>query len=230
MKDHDQILDSGGSREDAHHAIRELLPIYAMELALGGAPEITYADVAAHLASCAACRADLDELQELTSLAYTGQIEAAPYYPSVNLSFMHLPVAPLDSPQKSWLIDALGHLIVVFSDALLEALRQPTLAGATRGQLLYRYVQEPGSVQDLDVTIEAFVEDAASRFGRVRVGVDVPSRGPFDQAGSQVVLRAGETTWQDQTDEVGSVDFAPIPLEVLPQLRVEVIPLRYTAS
>ena len=230
MKDHDQILDPARSREDAHQAIRELLPIYAMEAALGGVPEIRYADVAAHLARCATCRADLDELQELTNLAYTGQIEAARYYPPVDLSFMHLPAAPLNSPQQSWLIDALGHLIVVFSDALLKALRQPTLAGATRGQLLYRYVQEPGSVQDLDVTIEAFVEDAASRLGRIRVGVDVPSRGPFDQAGSQVVLHAGETTWQDETDEVGCVDFAPIPLEALPQLRVEVIPLRNTAS
>jgi hypothetical protein len=76
------------------------------------------------------------------------------------------------------------------------------------------------------VTIEVFAEDAAHNLGRVRVGVDVPSRDAFDQSGSRVVVRAGEVAWQGETDESGTVDLAPIPLDVVNQMRVEITPLR----
>ncbi len=116
--------------------------------------------------------------------------------------------------------------MIQFSDLLLEALAPRALTGATRGQFLFRYVQDPGSTQDLGVTIDVFAEDAARTIGRVRVGVDVPSRGAFDQSGSQVVVRAGEVAWQGETDETGSVDLAPIPLDVVPSMRVEITPQR----
>ena len=207
--------------------MRKLLAEYATVAALGRAPEMIYPRVAAHLATCAACRADMEELLALTEASFAGQVAAAPGYPPVDLSFLSMP-APT-APQRPWFTDALGRLTVLFSEPLLKLLRPPALAGATRTaqeQLLYRYVQEPGSLQDLDVTIEAYIVDPARGLGRVRVGVDVPSRGPLDQAGSQVVLRAGDAIWQDETDELGSVDFAPFPLESLPRLRVEITPLR----
>ena len=72
----------------------------------------------------------------------------------------------------------------------------------------------------------AFAEDATRNLGRVRIGVDVPSRDALDQSGSRVVVRAGETAWQGETDESGSVDLAPIPLAVVNQMRVEITPLR----
>ena len=96
---------------------------------------------------------------------------------------------------KPWFIDELGRLVLNFSQAVLESLQQPSLVGATRGGLLYRYVE-------------------------------VPSRDPLDQAGSQVSLHAGDASWHGETDEVGSVDFAPVPLETLPQLRLEISPPR----
>jgi hypothetical protein len=56
--------------------------------------------------------------------------------------------------------------------------------------------------------------------------VDVPSQGPLNQAGSHVVLRADDQTWQAATDEAGCADFAPVPLSALSRLRVTITPAR----
>jgi len=129
---------------------------------------------------------------------------------------------------QAWRFEA-GRLAIRFSPALLDGLRQPSLAGAARGargELILRYTQEPGSVRDLDVSIEVYTEDAAQQQGRVRVGVDVATRSPLDQRGSLVTLYLGEANWAAETDETGCVDFVPVPLEDLPSLRVEITPLR----
>jgi hypothetical protein len=206
------------------HPIRALLPEYAAAVALGSRPAGQYADVAAHIEECAACQVELDDLLEVIEPLYAGAINPAPVYPPANLSFLEATVNDTDTIVVPWRFDA-GRLMVAFSEPLLDALRQPTLAGVSRGRLLYRYIQEPGSVEDLDVAIEVYAEDAGQRQGRVRVCVDVPSRGPLDQTGSVVVLRAGGMRLEAATDESGQVDFAPVPLEDLPRLRVEIRPL-----
>jgi hypothetical protein len=213
------------SLEQSHHSVRTLFPEYATETALRGAPPDAGSALRAHLAECAACRAELDELIDLTTAAYAGQIARAPYYPRADLSFLPWP-EPAPARVRPWLLDELGRLVIGFSEALLAALAPRATAGAPRGQFLFRYVQEPGSVHDLEVTIDVFAEDAARTLGRVRIGVDVPSRGAFDQSGSQVVVRAGETILQGETDETGSVDLAPIPLDVVQRMRVEITPSR----
>jgi hypothetical protein len=205
------------------HPLAERLPEYAAALALGLAPAEQYADIAAHLRECAACQADLDDLLEVIEPAYAEGLEPAGIYPPPRLWFLEDTVEQTIMPGRPWRLDA-GRLLIAFSDKLLATLRQPALAGAARGRLLYRYIQEPGSVADLDVAIEVYAEDAAQHQGRVRVSVDVPSRGPLDQVGSRVVLHAGEVQLQGETDESGAIDFAPVPLAALPQLRVEIIP------
>jgi hypothetical protein len=224
MDSRDLNDENPGSAEQAHQAMRELLPACATATALGGIPQAIAPELLAHLAICAVCRAELDELSLLTIEAYGGQVAAAPVYPQPDLAF--LPAPAVNSREHPWLLDQLGRLVVKFSEALIEALAPRSLAGATRGQFLYRYVQEPGSVRDLEVTIEVFAEDAARGLGRVRVSVDVPSHGPLDQSGSQVVVRADEAAWQGETDETGCVDIAPIPLAAMPRLRVEITPQR----
>lgn len=219
MTDHDRNGERGGSGVWVCAAIRELFPGYAAKAALGHPPE-DYPRVTAHLAICPACRADLAELIELVGPAYTGAIEPAARYPRADLSFLRQPAAHA----RPWSIDALGRLLIEFSEALLDILRGPQLAGDLRGQLLYRYVQDPDSVHDLNVTIEAFAEDLAGGLGRVRVLVDRPSRDPLDQSGSRVELRADGEAWQDETDDSGCVDFSPIPLAALPRLRVAISP------
>jgi hypothetical protein len=80
-------------------------------------------------------------------------------------------------------------------------------------------------VQDLDVSIEIYAENAAQRQGHVRVGVDVASRSPLEQHGSLVKLFLGQATWEAETDETGCADFVPVPLGDLASLRVEITPL-----
>ena len=218
--------DRRGSAEHAHQAIRDMLPDYATAAALGNPPETTYPDVAVHLRHCDACRSMLDELLELTVAAYAGEVAAAPTYPQIDLSFLRPATPPPRARAGPWRIDEAGRLVVEFSEALLAALKQPSFVGATRGQLLYRYAQEPGSVEDLDLTIEVFADAAARGMARVCVGVDLPSRDPLDQAGSEVVLRAGDASWREATDESGCADFAGVPLAAIPMLRVEVAPRR----
>jgi hypothetical protein len=204
------------SEQPVDHPPRDMFPAYATSAALGAAPQ---ADLAAHLASCPTCRVELDELAELTRVAYIGQIEPSHDYPQPDLSFLGQPQSrPADQPS---LLDDLGRLIIVFTEALLTTLHKPSLAGAARGELMYRYVQEPGPLR---VTIEVYAESEASMTGRVQVNVDIDSRDPFEQQGTQVVLRAGEEAWQGQTDQTGYVDFTPVPLSSLPGLRVEVTP------
>jgi hypothetical protein len=212
------------SAEQLHTAARERFPAYAAAVARGGAPPPDSV-LMAHLAACVACRAELDELLAVTRAAYDGQFAAAPRYPAADLSFLHpAPVARIRD--HMWRLDHLGRLAIQFSDALVAALAPRAATGAARGQFLFRYVQDPGTVDDLEITIEVFAEDATRNLGRVRVGVDVPSRDALDQSGSRVVVRAGETAWQGETDESGSVDLAPIPLALVNQMRVEITPLR----
>jgi hypothetical protein len=159
--------------------------------------------------------------------AYAGALTPAPFCPVVDLAFLEASMQPAHPAVPAWRFDA-GRLAIRFSTTLLTSMRQPTLAGATRaarGQLIYRYTQEPGSVDDLDVSIEVYTEDVAQQQGRVRVGVDVASRSPLEQHGSLVTLYLGESNWEAETDETGCVDFAPVPLEHLPSLRVEITPL-----
>jgi hypothetical protein len=223
----DERINSAGL---PHAAAREQLPAHAAALARGHAlaPD---AELSTHLAACAACRAELDELAAVAMSAYDGQIPAAPAYPAADLSFLTPADALVATPAlpthaHPWQIDKRGRLAIQFSPALVAGLAPRAAVGAARGQFLFRYVQEPGSVDDLGVTIEVFAEDAARNLGRVRVGVDVPSRDALDQSGSRVVVRAGEAAWQGETDESGSVDLAPIPLNVVNQMRVEITPMR----
>lgn len=215
-----------GISEAHDHPMRELLPEYATSAALGRTPQHDYPQVARHLKICAACRAELAELQQLTTDMYAGRIAPAAHYPAANLSFLSGSAAPV----RPWAVDTLGRLIVIFSHQLIEALRAPALAGGLRGQSIWRYIQEPGSVDDLEVEIEAFVEDEARGLGLVRVDVSIPSRDPFKQGGSQVTLHADGEIWQDETSDLGSVDFTQFPLASLPRLRVEIAPQRAERS
>jgi hypothetical protein len=218
-------LDDETRAQQSHQPLREWFPEFATAVALRGQPPIIGPALDAHLAACTACRGELGELVDLTTAAYAGQIARASSYPAADLSFLPRPVQPAVQGHP-WLLDELGRLVIQFSESLVEALVPRAITGATRGQFLFRYVQDPGSTQDLGVTIDVFAEDAARTLGRVRIGVDVPSRGAFDQSGSRVVVRVGEVAWQGETDETGSVDLAPIPLDVVRNMRVEITPNR----
>lgn len=216
---YDRTVRQPDPTEQPADPVRDRLPEYATASALGSTPEQIYPDVAAHLAGCAACREELTELIELTVSAFEGHLDPAPNYPKPNLAFLDRP-APKTKQETCW-FDELGRLVIEFSQTLFDTLRKPALAGASRGQFLFRYVQEPGPLR---VTIEAYAEDTIRQEGRVQVNVDVHSRDALEQQGSHVTLRMDTSTWEGETDEMGSVDFAPIPLAMLPRMRVEIAP------
>jgi hypothetical protein len=227
MANTDVNADRSALSEQEHEQVREFLPLYATVAALERDPQLVYPTIAAHLQCCLACRDELAELQELTLAAYTGQVAPAPAYPRADLSFLPAPAVPPPKARgQPWRLDELGRLVIQFSAALLETLRPPTLAGASRGQLLYSYTQEHGSIKNLDARIEVFAMHGAPGRGLVRVVVDVPGRNPFDQGGSLVVLRADDQEWRGETDESGQVDFAAVPLAAVPLLRIEIAPYR----
>ena len=203
----------------SHEAIQERLPEYAAIAALGREPAADLPDVAAHLARCAPCRARLAELLAMTATAYAGEVAPARRYPAPDLGF--LPPAER-ARERPWWVDEAQRVVIDFSQALLDSLRPSLLVGATRGQLLYRYEQAPGSLPDLELAIEVFEDDGDQQSGWVRVSVEVPSRDPLDQPPTMVSLQARDLIRVGTTDETGLVDFAAVPLAVLPTLRVTV--------
>ena len=209
------------------HIFSEELPAYAAALASGAGAAMRAPRIATHLSVCPACAAELNELLELVRPAYTGALTPAASYPVADLTFLEEPMQLAQPMAPAWRFET-GRLAIRFSPALLASMRQSPLTGAARagrGQLIFRYTQEPGSVDDLDVSIEVYTEDIAQQQGRVRVGVDVASRSPLEQHGSLVTLYLGNSNWEAETDETGCVDFVPVPLEHLPSLRVEITPL-----
>jgi hypothetical protein len=209
----------------SHEAANASLYTYANEAVLGHAPEALYPEVAAHLATCVECCADLDELLTHARSAHAGAIEPAPSYPKVNLARLTPPWRNSNTTPHPWFVDRLGRLWVDFSEALLTTLRPPAFAGGAReSSLLYAFHARRQSPHDLAWTIQILAE-AESEMVAMQINVDVPNRRPFDQAGSQVVLHMEQATRHDATDELGSVAFEHIPLNALPKLRVEIRPL-----
>jgi hypothetical protein len=209
------------------HPFRAELPAYATALAIGADVAALTPSIVAHLAACPECAAELLELLELVRPVYAGTLTPLERAPAADLAFLEVPLQPLQQPAPVWRLDS-GRLEIRFSSALLASMPQQPLVGAARaarGQLIFRYTQEPGSVHNLDVSIEVYTENVAQQQGRVRVGVDVAGRSPLDQHGSLVTLYLGEANWEAETDETGCVDFVPVPLQELPSLRVEITPL-----
>jgi hypothetical protein len=206
----------------SHEEMRALLPSYATAMALGQAPEGYYSTVAAHLQTCAACRADLEELLELVVPTYRGQLIPAANNSQVDLSFLRSSAPQAVESRPSWFVDSLHRLVVEFSDALLGSMRQSAFAQAARGAALYHYAPVPAPPNNLGITIDVFASDSDPAVGNVQVLLDIPSRDPFDQSGTVVTLRVGDRVWEGSTSATGSVTFTDVPLERLSQLRVEI--------
>jgi hypothetical protein len=213
MTNRDINAHGSGQPGSTCHTVRDRLPAYVTAEALG--QQAAAPDVAIHLAGCASCRAELDELRELLIDAYTGAVEPAPRYPQPDLAFLPTRTAAASQP---WHFDEWGRLIISFSQTLLDSLRPPALVGAARGQMLYSYTLKPQAA--LDVSIEVFAANAGHGF--VHVNVEALDREPFDQAPSEVTLHAADTTWHGTTDQTGCVAFEAVPLTALPNLRIEI--------
>jgi hypothetical protein len=222
MSERDRSSRQSGYSDRSHEETHNLLSEYATATALGQTPWLRYPSTAAHLASCPTCRAELDALLELAVASYTGQVEPLSSYPPFDFSFLQPPASQPAIARPTWFIDYVGRLVVVFSEALLASMRQPSPLRAARGQALYRYTPEPAPPDNLGLSIDVFADDDSADQGNVQVLLDVPGRDPLDQSGIRVTLCVGDLAWEGATGPSGSVTFTAVPLKLLPQLRVEV--------
>lgn len=219
--------DNAGEQDthkQLHEQMRKRLADYATAEALGQEPSEVYPDVADYLDEHSELRDELDELRALILPAYTNDVEPAPTYPEPDLSFLEANTETSDVDQV-WHWKEEGQLLIHLTEALLDVLRPPSFAGATRGQLLYSYDVALTGERDIDVQIEIFSEDATEEAVTVCVTVDVQYAEPLSQAGSRVALRTDETTWTGETDEAGYVEFSGIPRAAIANLHIEVTPI-----
>ncbi|MDZ4720555.1 MAG: hypothetical protein SH847_19045 [Roseiflexaceae bacterium] len=224
MTEGKQPVNQSKASVAAHHAAQEQLLLYATILVQGHNPAERYPQIAAHLIGCSICRSELEELLAIGRPVFTGELPQVIMYPPADLSFLRS-----NQRTRPWWIDMAGHLIIVFSESLLNTLGPPLLIGNARGRLLYDYIQESGSIPGVNARIEVFAVDQQPDMSCVRVFVEILSRDSFDQHGSVVRAQAEQLTWQSTTDESGTVSFEPVPLSAIPYLRIEIAPA-YTAT
>ena len=204
----------------SHNEVGDLLHAYAHEILIGGSPKTRYAAVAAHLARCARCRADLDEMLEVTRVAFDPAGTPASAYQAPDLSRLPRPWQKQTATERPWFIDRFERLWMEFSQPLLQAWQPSPLMGSVRGTLLFAYRQETTS-DDPNLTVEVYAEDDPA-MTLVSVTVDIAGRNPLDQSGLPVTVYGGDTIWQAETDESGTARFPHIPREVLTSLRLAI--------
>jgi hypothetical protein len=213
------------SNKLSHEEASELLHIYAHAAIQGGTPELQYPDVAAHLATCTVCQADLDNLLNLVQPVYAGEDRLAPPYPQPKLERLSPPWRMSAGDTPAWYVDRLGHLWLELSEALLAVFRPMELAGVARDpHLLYEHHVERKNPQELAWSLKIISEQGSSETTAVQLHIDMPGRGAIDQAGSQVTLHGGGVVVRAETDEMGDVVFEGVPRSALPKLRLEVLP------
>jgi hypothetical protein len=224
MSKHSAHHEYIGHAAAVHDTMHDLLPAYATALALGQTARTQYANVAAHLEYCAECRETLTDLLDLTCAAYSDTVSPALNYPKPNLSFLQSRAPDSHTPQRWWTRDALGQVVITFSDAFLASLQQPLLAGAARGQPVYTYRQRSGDIPDLHLSVDVYTQEPQRDRCCIQIGVELLTREPLDQAATVVRLRADDVIWEGETDEVGCITFQDVPLVVLPRLTIEIAP------
>ena len=203
---------------------------------------LQYPRIYAHLAHCASCRAEYEELKTLFALqrqqdashpAATSVPTLVPT-PAINYHFLKSAKPEESSAQSPWRLEELGSVIIAFTQQLLDSLAPPTqhlayakeAPGASPKTLLEYHLDE---IEDLEVKISgkqtakqqtAKQQDVCS----LAVSVNIPSRGGWPNlVGTDVTLsRDGEVLSTGQTDAFGNIIFHNIATEHLPTLEFKI--------
>lgn len=227
--------------DDAHERLRGMLPAYAI-VRLQGAPDsFAWQPLISHLATCASCREELDELLLLLRETATGAADAEPDMPSFDLSALP-PFNRRGGPQEEArpLLasqPAPPHpagptpreLHLNLGATLLQAMRRPQLAGAFRqngagapgapGELHHQL--SVGAPDPIDIGLDVALSDPQRSLYRLQVTV-VATGDPFEQAGHTVTLSYEGRSAAAITDQRGCVVFSGVPHEALGRLQLSV--------
>jgi hypothetical protein len=224
--DHSEAL-----RPVSHEEVTELLHGYAYEVLMEGAPEERYPQVAQHLAGCALCRDELNDMLEATRAIVESTAAPEPLNSRPDLSQLSRPWKQESSSERPWFIDRLGRLWMEFSQELLNAWAPSPLLGAVRGDLLYAYDSEEHQDEEAKTEQEAFEQVAVKieivaekdmQTAQVYIAVDVPDQHTLDQAGIPVALYVEGHARRAKTDASGSVYFSHVPRAALASLNLEI--------
>ena len=217
---------------------QDLLPAYVDATLAGGDAAATFPDVSVHLAGCTTCSAVYDELAALLALEQSGKLAAPPVAAAFDFSYLPAPSPqPATAAQPSarpWRVDALGRLIIQFSEELLRSLQgpalQPSYLKGDAPQPLTIAIDD--EVDDLAVHISAEPTRRNVQLVDVEVDVDIPSRGGWPNlAGSVITLSIEDAEFDRQeTDAFGKALFEGVPREDIPAVTVVVDPRRMSSA
>jgi hypothetical protein len=210
-----------------------LLPDYREAEMAGEAGGTRWRPVARHLEQCPSCAAEDKALSDFMGIAAAGwDLAPSPKPWTPNLSF--LPPAP--TAQESglpWHLNKLGHVVVQFSQALIDSWRPPQLAAGLKkspgsSQILYQFSLQTGAVEDCEFSITAEAKRNDPARCTVVVEVQIPSLGGWPHwAGTEVILKRDSLELERQaTDPFGQAVFEDIATVDLPQLTWEIVPNR----
>jgi hypothetical protein len=217
--------------DDAHERLRNMLPAYAI-LRMQGEPDPReWQPLIQHLATCPACRDELDELLLLLSETATGADEAEPDIPAFDLSALppfsrHEGRARQPAPLRLAAPSA-REVLIDLGSTLLQAMSRPQLAGAFRqngtgaaGE--FHHQISVGPPDPIDVGLDVALSDQQRSLYRLQVTV-MAAGDPFDQGGHAVTLRYEGHSAAAVTDERGCVVFGGVPHEALSRLQISVL-------
>ncbi len=221
--------------DDEHERLRGLIPEYIVARLRETPLSAAWGEFEAHLASCADCQNELEELSQLLSDTAAGNLPAATFYPELDMSYLSIlsQSDPSDSSQVAPLsrlttaleraARAVRQVAIQFTEDIVGAFRTPDLAGSFRGALHGSYQHPKQHPDDLHIAID--ISPAGSDGVRCRVLVTVVDpKDPFAQEGHSVTLHYGTEAISEISDHRGCVAFEDIPSDAIPQLRFTIVP------
>jgi len=236
MDNHKEAVPQSVLSNDEHERLRGLIPEYAMARLRKVPSNTAWRAFEAHLASCADCQSELEELCRLMEDTTVGSLPPSTDYPELDVSYLsmwlsdHDPAEPSQEPILAQLstgleraAKALHHLVIQFTEEIVSTFHKPDLAGGFRGILHGSYQHPKQQSDDLHIAIDITTTDSAGARCRVIVTV-VDPQNPFAQEGHNVILHYGTEEIKQISDHRGCVAFEDIPSEVIPQLRFTIIP------
>jgi hypothetical protein len=217
--------------DEAHERLRSMLPAYAIERLQGEPDPREWQLLARHLATCAACREELEELLLLLNETAMGGDNAEPDIPTFDLGALP-PFRRRDQgASRQAPPPAAGpsahELLIDLGATLLQAMSRPQLAGAFRqngtgaaGE--FHHQISVGAPDPIDVGLDFALSDQQRSLYRLQVTV-VTAGDPFEQGGHAVTLRYEGHSAAAVTDERGCVVFSGVPHAALGHLQISVL-------
>lgn len=203
-----------------HAAFIELLPEYVMQLVLGQHVPSSWRLFEEHLQQCPLCRSEMHALQQSMTAYYAGSIETAVLPQAMNIDFLRKQLPAKAEPVVLDQKVQRSPFNIQLSPQWLLRLALRSSSRAEGPHLRYSFEVPPSSAQAPTVTVEVFSQGDAADRGMVRICVEYPDRGPFDQAGISIRLHAGDHVFSAVSDQNGNVSFTQVPLAEIENWRI----------